>query len=75
VPEPAEIDGNRFRIAEQESGPHQKQQAGEQNGAYRVNMPQRVEGDPSFPLSGIVTQLIGDKAVRCFVKRHGEDNR
>ena len=72
--QPGEIDRHGLRVAEQKTRAHEEQRR-QKDGAERVDMLQRVEGDTPCPPGRIVAQMPGDKSVRRLVKCHGENNR
>ena len=69
------IDGHRFRIAKQERRVHQQQDAGQEYGAHRINMLQRIEADPPEPPCRVIPQKVSGEAVGGLMKRDGDEDR
>ena len=75
MPQRAEIDRHRPRVAEQHRRAQQQQHAGQQDRAKRIDVPDRIQTDTPKAPGGIVAQAVRDKAVRGFVKGDGDDHR
>ena len=70
--EVAEIHRHRLGVAEQERRVREQQHGGQDHGAERVDMLQRVEADaPKLP-GGVVTEPVCDKAVRGLMEGDGD---
>jgi hypothetical protein len=65
--QPPRVDGRRLRPAEAEEE--------QQRRAHRVEVRERVEGQPPVPPGGVVAELIGGPGVTELVERQPGDNR
>ena len=71
-----EVDGHRFGESEHHppAGPNQKERR-QKDGAERIDMLERVEGDPAQALCRVVAKPPGDPAVCRFVEGDGDQDR
>jgi hypothetical protein len=51
----------------------QQQDGRHDQGAERIDVPQRVEADPALVPGGVVAEMMRDKAVGGFMKGDGDD--
>ena len=70
-----EIDRHRLGVAEQEGRAREQQQRGQDDGAERVDMAERVEADAPLPRRRFVAEEAGDVSVRGLVEGDGDQNR
>jgi hypothetical protein len=52
-----------------------EQQERQRDAADRVDMRERIQGETAGPSRRVVTQPVGDVAVRDLVKDHGDEHR
>ena len=73
--EAAEVDRHRLGVAEQEGRVDQQQQAGQDQGPERIDVLDRVEGDPAHQARGIVAAALGHPAMRGLMQRDRDHDR
>ena len=72
--EVVEINGNRFGPAENETGFGQDEQSRKNDGAEKINVPQRVEGQAAGPGGSVVAQNFCHPSVSQFMSHNGYDD-
>ena len=70
-----EIHRDRLRVTEEERRPHQQQDRRQDDGAKGVDVPHRIEGQPSRAPRRVVPELPGHPPVGGFVQRDRGDRR
>jgi hypothetical protein len=70
-----EVHRHRLGVAEQERRVGQQQHARQNQGAERIDVLERVEGDPAALPGGVVAERVRDKTMRRLVEGDGDDQR
>ena len=71
----ARVDRDWLGPAEEESSWQEKADQRQDDGAERIDMGQRVHGEPALEFGGRVAAPIGDPAMGIFVQHHREEER
>ena len=69
------VDRDRLGPAEKESSRHSQAEQRQDDGSERIDVCQRVHGEPTLEFGGWIAAPVGDPAMGIFMQHHREEER